>query len=1021
MASLAITAGVQTTGLTFGAGFGVGLIGFALVGAAGYIDNRYVMPNLLGNKGDARTRKLLDIPAMTTAPGTPRIWCMGRRGRIPLHVMFQSDKVRESSAGGSKGGVANQIKRVFSDIAFAVNDRRTERITQLIGTGKLLWWSDRNLVCVSTSAMALSDSSGSLLVEMDTNDEPDFFDYFAVDDVVILDGFAANGGPAVNGRWKVTAVTKHGASPSTITLSIYAGQSLTSLAATAGTENNPARICRVDDAVVDHTITAVPDSLGAGIILTVSTATMERFQQVFTVGDSVRLVGWVTNPGGVAVSNSVELGVNSFNTLAGTVILVYRGGGTYGNIKAGTATNAGSVEFWSQTFVPGMFAADPSLSFHQGTEDQTEDDIIARHEATGTIPGFRGLAYQVVDQFDLATYFGNQIPLMEAIVEPDPSMTWRDAFLTLGDRYGFAAEEMDVSGVRPRPFAFYYVLGSVIGVTAFQPLLLASQVATQERDGVLAFFQIENADIVQIENGATFSDLGTRAGRDTPNAGDKIRHMQADEGDLPTLVGVKHQDVDNVYAGGYQPFGLRQPTGDGHANEQEVDLSQLALTRKEARNIAGTIMRRTWVNAQSVELQLPVAYIEVLENDLLTVTDDDGNDLTVRVIRREVGANFVVNIVAVREHLALSVTGSPVQGAGTPPPPIVQAPIPVVSILDVPPLDDADTEPGVYVAACSPRGGHWSGASVHISTDGGASYTQVGTLSGEVGCGVTTATLGGVTTFGEDAAGTLTWDDANTLSVHLDNDGPFPPLTVTEADVIAGVNWCIVQDGTEFEVIGFRDVTDNGDGSYDLDHLLRGLRGSFAGAEAGAASGSTVTMLTAARGSMAFVPIGPDVPRSVSIKVVPTGLTLADVEATALTAEGWNARPMPVRDFDNVNDGGTNDRTFTLRHWTRQNLPAGSTGPFPLDETAEGYRLRIYDPTGATLMRVKHRDAVGTGSPTLASAEFVYTAAEQTTDGYTPGATETFWVELAQLGDYGIDSASGAAQRRDGRVYRQEI
>lgn len=1017
MASLPASAGAGALGLTFASGFGVGLLGFALVGAAGFIDSRYIYPAILGNKGNARPRSLLDVPTMTAAPGTPRIWAMGRRIRVPVHVMFQSTKIRESGSGGAKGGVANRVRRAFADVGLALNDRPTSQIAQLIGSGKLLYWRDRNFVVTKSSNMIASESSGRLVLTMVSNVEPDFADKLTVDDRVILSGFNPNGGPSIEGIWKVHAVSHHGNAPSSVSLDIYAAQSLTSLSATAGTDQHPASVTRLDDGVAEHTWTTPFTS--TTILHFADADQRARFEAVFAEGDVVQLSG-----GFHSSLHGIDWTV--VNLVAGNV--QFRGPSGFANVSAGTgtSTNAGVVRFTgSRTYVPGLFASgfDPRDAFYSGDDEQTEDAIIARHETTGTIPGFRGLCYQMLDQLDESTYFGNQLPLFEAALDIDPTMNWQEAFVVLCGRYGFAAEELDVSGVTPKPFEGMYLLGSVVGTTALQPMLLAGQIATQERDGVLAFFQIENADVVQIENGAAFSDLGTRSGGGTPNSGDKLRHSQAAQEDLPTSIGVKHQDVDNVYAGGFQPFGLRQPTATGHVNETEVDLGQLALTRKEARNIAGTIMRRTWTNANTVEMQLPVAYLEVLENDLLTVTDDDGNDLLVRVIRREVGANFVVNIVGVREHLALQVTGSPVQGAGLPQPPIVQSVIPRVHVLDIPPLVDADRfTPGIYLAACSTGGGHWAGVSVFESRDGGTSYSLVRTITTESGCGELTTQLDLETTPGEAADGTVTWDDANTVEVQLDSDGPFPPVTVTEADVLGGVNWCHIDDGAgNWEILGFRDVTDNGDGSYTLAHLLRGLRGTYAGQIVDKAEGSTVTMLTAATSSAVFHPLAStDVPVSLKFKFVPTGMTLADVEAVDVDAEGWNARPMPVRDFDNNNDG-SNNRTFTLRHWSRVNHPVGFTGPFALDEAHEGYRIRIYDPTGATLLRVKHRDSRLTGSPTLASAAFIYTAAEQTTDGYTPGGSETFWVELEQLGDFGINTASGSVERRGGRTYRQEM
>ena len=44
-----------------------------------------------------------------------------------------------------------------------------------------------------------------------------------------------------------------------------------------------------------------------------------------------------------------------------------------------------------------------------GTEDQLPDPTIESYEVAGTVPGFRGLAYIVFNDFQLAKY-GNRIP-----------------------------------------------------------------------------------------------------------------------------------------------------------------------------------------------------------------------------------------------------------------------------------------------------------------------------------------------------------------------------------------------------------------------------------------------------------------------------------------------------------------------------------------------------------------------------------------------------------------------------------
>ena len=54
-------------------------------------------------------------------------------------------------------------------------------------------------------------------------------------------------------------------------------------------------------------------------------------------------------------------------------------------------------------------SAQLSFTFYDGSDDQLPDPTIESYETAGTVPAFRGLAYVVFDDFQLAKY-SNQIP-----------------------------------------------------------------------------------------------------------------------------------------------------------------------------------------------------------------------------------------------------------------------------------------------------------------------------------------------------------------------------------------------------------------------------------------------------------------------------------------------------------------------------------------------------------------------------------------------------------------------------------
>jgi hypothetical protein len=217
----------------------------------------------------------------------------------------------------------------------------------------------------------------------------------------------------------------------------------------------------------------------------------------------------------------------------------------------------------------------------------------------------------------------------------------------------------------------------------------------------------------------------------------------------------------------------------------------------------------------------------------------------------------------------------------------------------------------------------------------------------------------------------------------------------------------LVENGANFEILGARDVVDNGDGTFTFDHLLRGLRGTYDSAATTKAAGSKVTFLYQARqlNAVQFVPTNlsaGSLPTTIDIKVVAAGQSIDDVTAETVTLDCWNARPMPGRLFTTETALVTFDRTFVFDHWTRLQAVPGSSTPYPLDESFEGYTVNFYNSAGTTLLRTKTISAQNTGSSNIRGArEFTYTAAEQTADGYTPGLATTFKVERFQLGDFG--------------------
>lgn len=1016
MAVLAAAAIVPT--LTSGLGVvGAAVVGAGVYAAAGYLDSTFIMPALLGEgRAQAQPNRLLGVPVGSNEPGAPRVVAIGKRVRVPTHILWQAEKVRQTSASSSKSGTNVPQRKVLITAAVALNDRKTIKLDRLVGNDLFLIGGDRNLVQVDSDAVAATESGGTVTITVASLDDPDFTDRFAVGDFIQCRGFDVTAGGSVNvGQLEVLTVTSHGAAtPSSMTARPCAGQSMTGLVANGGAASDPATVERVDDAIINHASVATPDGSGWSIQLD------EDPRDVFAVDDRVRLSGWKHSITGASVDMSTSVWkVRAMSDAGGGVFFIgvlHVSGppstafATHPDtIESRSTSDQARIEFESvPAFASGLFPStfDPLAYYHDGSEDQAPDSLMEANIGVDNVSAYRGVAYQVLDQF-VASQFGDSLPFqLEAVISVDEGLTWAGALVLVTERGGVSWRYCNTLGVTPRPFEGFFMRGAVTGVTNLFPLLIAGQITTQERDGVICFQDTDAADVVQIENGAQFSDLGAYVGQeDSPDS--KLRFTHATREDLPTSIGIRHQDPDNAYADGYQHFGLRNPSGVDHENRQELDLSNLVMTRKQARNLAGTLMRRAWVNGTQVELTLPAAYCDLLEGDLLTVTDDSAIDHTMRVLQRDIGTNFLVKIVAAIEELDLAVTGSPVQAAaGLPPGSLIVPPVVQGIVLDVPPLDDTQAfSPGFYVGATG-TGGTWSGVSVFMSKDSETTWTPAGFLGGQCTAGTMTTALPAASPAETYGSATLTYDLANFIAVDFDSVDAygFQQLGAIGAAVEGGIQWfqVIAPDGT-YEILGAAYALQTGERTFLLGSFLRGLRGTWHGASLGMPAGSRVVMLDQAGGEKLFVGLnGPQTTGvNISLRFVPQGLSLADVQSVSLVPTWRNAAPFDPRVLTKTIGGSPFDVRFTTENWSRLNLPLGALAPYPLDETFEAYRFTIYDPAGSAIKRTKTISAAGSGAAMLRDRFVDYTAAEQTADGYTPSGSTSFYVSVQQLGTYG--------------------
>lgn len=122
-------------------------------------------------------------------------------------------------------------------------------------------------------------------------------------------------------------------------------------------------------------------------------------------------------------------------------------------------------------------------------------------------------------------------------------------------------------------------------------------------------------------------------------------------------------------------------------------------------------------------------------------------------------------------------------------------------------LRSSDNVPGMYLAACGLLAG-WQGCDVYMSADGGTTETKVATIIDPATMGWLTADL----------------DSSDVLSVQLYNDDELDDAT--DDQLALRMNACAVLTSDVAEILQFKDSTDTGTKTYDLETLTRGELGT---------------------------------------------------------------------------------------------------------------------------------------------------------------------------------------------------
>lgn len=421
---------------------------------------------------------------------------------------------------------------------------------------------------------------------------------------------------------------------------------------------------------------------------------------------------------------------------------------------------------------------------------------------------------------------------------------------------------------------------------------------------------------------------------------------------------------------------------------------QAVMTVDEARNAVHRYLYEKYAGRFSYKaMALPTGpTLRADPADIVTLTRGGINHLVRLTPRATLGANWLVGLEGRSEDPAvygITVNGVGAPGGGFVSPDFDFAPPSEIAVIDGPLLWAADdgTLGNYVVVAARSSAGIWEGARIKKSTDGGATFDEVATITAQLPFGFAVSVLGFTGLTPGNPTTMNAWDDANTLDVSIING--LAPANKTDqqiydfAEIIAvghpARGWEIIQAGTKTLLSG---------NVYRYGHLLRGRFGSEQWADDHQVGDYVVHLEKANMENVRSVPVAA---AELNVAALWKAESLGDTfpTADALSAKNIGTRLKPLAGYTPVRTDDSPGAGDVTVGWSTRSRMMGAIFNAPTGETSEVYRVDIY-----TTGDVFKRTVLSTDSPsgTYVDASVVnapklkYKSADRTTDGLTGAA-----------------------------------
>jgi hypothetical protein len=572
-----------------------------------------------------------------------------------------------------------------------------------------------------------------------------------------------------------------------------------------------------------------------------------------------------------------------------------------------------------------------------------------------------------------------------------PQLLIRTLLRELCLRAGYSASDIEVSNNITESVYGCLLNERVDLMDLLSNICALYSISMVESEGKIKFTRNLRGTSISYTATIPYADLAGVAGDDSTIY---INSERGGSQDLPGKLEIKYIDKDLDYGVGIQyAKRVSYPIPSSNSSQSVVTLAvPLIMTAQDAATIANKVLFEAWSGKVFHAVRVSYEYLKLEPGDFIQLTREDGDNYVCRV-----------ESISLNGDRSISVGLNTISIDNDYTPPTIASPRPIQEFL-VPAYTDLIIIDNILLSNSDTT---WE---LTPQVNWSASYYSTGLQYIDLVLFSSAATLEDRIIASYDLPpgfGFLTSDLADTaIPFQIDYDASLTirmieastsvaPTSATDHEsFLAGERVILIGEVGRWEMIYYKTVVDNGDGTYTLSVLLR------------ARNGSELWTGDHAKGDKVIIP---------NDQMTPIGLPSTGLNAEfELAAVGSGTDVTQYSPETYINSGDTllplapwnvrasRSTTNSVFTWSRRSRLAhelvDSVSSVPLNEESELYEVDILDLTTGAVVRTV------TG---LTSATYTYSDANATTDGYTTPPTQV------RLKVYQISGVVGRGRTRD--------